>query len=448
LWVGEGVVDIERIEHVVVVMLENRSFDHVLGALALEGREVDGVDTTRFNCDLANNRCHVAPMASHRTSSFVPGPPHDPVSVTEQTRDMEGFVRAYQRRYPDADDLEPGEIMHFLERRHQPMTYFLADHFAICDRWFSAVPTDTIPNRLYSLAGDSGGVKTTAPRLAMLGIPKLESIFEHMKPDDWMVFSGSIPLVFAVSPVRTLIAESQRWHTLSTFHTKVGKLPKLTWIEPTYYWIKAMWGLLRHTHTDQIFRSPCDDHPPSHTEHGQALLRYIYESLVAHPDVWARTVLVVTYDEHGGFYDHVQPPPLSYVGDDGFTHRGPRVPAVIASPFAAAGSRCRADLDHCSTLKFLCEWLGIRPWTERIRAPEIASIAAALTDTARADLPRPTYDEAAVTPSPRGHRHASKLPSLVADLHRVTYEHHRRAYEGVFPHARPTWWMRLKWMFG
>src|SRR5882724_849619 len=146
-----GAPELQHIKHVVVLMLENRSFDHVLGSL---GERVDGVTPDMVNHDLAGNPCKVGALELPRSSAFIPGPPHGHDSVHVQIGDgtMSGFVRAYQEAYPEAADLDPGDVMRQLARPHQPMTYFLADEFTICNRWFSAVPTNTIPNRLYSLA--------------------------------------------------------------------------------------------------------------------------------------------------------------------------------------------------------------------------------------------------------------------------------------------------------
>src|SRR5262249_54219718 len=159
--------------------------------------------------------------------------------------------------------------------------------------------------------------------------------------------------------IRTMGLDHDRWHSLSRFRELVPHLPKLTWIDPTYYWLDATEGLPRRfVHVDDEFALPNDDHPPSHIECGQQLIRYVYESLIAHPDVWAGTVLIITYDEHGGFFDHVAPPPIAReeLGADGFSQRGPRVPALIVSPFTERGGVCSKVLDHCSILKFLCDW--------------------------------------------------------------------------------------------
>ena len=419
-------------------MLENRSFDHVLGSL---GERVDGVTPEMVNDDLHGNPCKVGSLELPRSSSFVPGPPHDHDSVHASIDDgrMSGFVRAYQAAYPEAADLDPGDVMRQLGRAHQPMTYFFADEFTICNRWFSAVPTDTIPNRLYSLAGDAGHVRSTEASIDLAGIPQLDSIFEQLDPEHWMLFSGSIPLAFAVSPIRTIVLDHDRWHTLSKFAELVPRLPKLTWIDPTYYWLDAAHGLPRRVaHVDHRFPIPNDDHPPSQTERGQELLRYVYESLIAHPDVWAHTVLIVTYDEHGGFFDHVQPPPIpqSERGRDGFTQRGPRVPALIVSPYAERGKVRDNVLDHCSILKFLCDWLGLPKWTRRIRSPEIGSVADVLVPTARTDVPQPPKEPAQPSDGPPVHPHHVHLPSLVANLQRVTYAEHEEAYVQRFPEAR------------
>ena len=431
-----GAPELRHIKHVVVLMLENRSFDHVLGSL---GPKVNGVTPEMSNPDLHGKSYPVGPLRPAQVSSFTPSPPHEKEFVAQQIEKMDGFVQAYQRKYPEAANLEPGDVMLHMDATQQPVTYFLAEEFTICNQWFSAVPTDTIPNRLYSLAGDAGNVTSTSPDLDLTQMPDLDSIFEQLDPEHWMLFSGSIPLAFAVSPIRTIGLDHDRWHPLSKFAEMVPHLPQLTWIDPTYYWLDVADGLPRRfVHVDDKFPIPNDDHPPSHTERGQELIRYIYESLIAHPDVWAGTVFVVVYDEHGGFYDHIAPPAIEpdERSADGFVQRGPRVPALIVSPFASRGAVCSSRFDHCSILKFLCDWLGLPKWTKRIASPHIASIAEALTTTARTDIPQVPGVMELPTETPPASSHSINLPRLVASIQKAAHAHNRKAYEAIFPEAR------------
>jgi phospholipase C len=402
---------------------------------------VDGVAAGMSNLDLHGLAHHVGPRDLPHASTFDPGPPHDENPVREQidNGNMSGFVRAFQRQYPEHKDLEPGHVMRQLQRAHQPMTHFLADEFTICNRWFSAVPADTIPNRLYSLAGDAGGVTSTRPDFAFRDIPELDSIFEQLDPEHWMLFSGCIPLAFAVSPIRTVGLDLDRWHSLSDFAAQVPHLPKLTWIDPTYYWLDGADGIPRRfVHVDKQFPLPNDDHPPSHTECGQQLIRYVYESLIAHPAVWAGTLFVVTYDEHGGFFDHVKPPPIApgEIGADKFDHRGPRVPALVVSPYAARGAVCTATFDHCSILKFLCDWLGLPAWTPRIASGDIASLAEALTKVPRADAPAPSFPDLPIpSEAPPPSVHAAHLAKLVAAIQQKAHEEKPEVYTEVMKEA-------------
>jgi phospholipase C len=168
----------------------------------------------------------------------------------------------------------------------------------------------------------------------------------------------------------------------------VPKLPRLSWIDPVYSWANT-WVL------NPFFPEPNDDHPPSDVLRGQELMQYIYNALTAVPEVWEKTVFIVSYDEHGGFYDHVLPPILHederVPSDQEFSRRGPRVPAMIISPYAEKGA-VRGHMpeeiyDHCSILKFLCDWLGIPPFTARIRSRHVRSVADLLTDQKRTAIP-------------------------------------------------------------
>ena len=108
--------------------------------------------------------------------------------------------------------------------------------------------------------------------------------------------------------------------------------PALTWLEPTYTWAEVFV-------LDPFFPEPNDDHPPSDMQLGQALIRYVYNAIRESP-IWERSALIVAYDEHGGFYDHVEPPACAPQAD-GFTQRGARVPALVISPWVAPGSVVR-----------------------------------------------------------------------------------------------------------
>jgi phospholipase C len=162
----------------------------------------------------------------------------------------------------------------------------------------------------------------------------------------------------------------------------VPDFPRLVWIEPSYSWTEFR-------ATDPFYAEPNCDHPPGDLLRGQALIQYVYDAL-RNSKVWARSALVIYYDEHGGFYDHVTPP-ACVPSADGFATRGPRVPAIVVSPFVERGSVCRPPegkvFDHCSVLKFLCEQHGIEPWTTRLWDDSTMSLSAFFTSPCRGASP-------------------------------------------------------------
>ncbi|HXB55407.1 MAG TPA: alkaline phosphatase family protein [Vicinamibacteria bacterium] len=369
--------DFSNLDRVIVLMLENRSFDHVLGSLRLEGKNVDGIDPFFSNLDSKGVRHAVRPISeTTRASSFAPDVPHDADSVAIQMDKMGGFIQAYERVAPAPTS--PQDVLAYYTRKELPITYFLADEFTVCDRWFSAIPTDTIPNRLYSVCGHSNGLRG-GPKDHFLD---MTSIFDFLD-GDWAVYAGALPLILLIGNLTKHIGNAFHIRKLQDFvrDAQRGDLPRVTWIEPVY-------DYAAHIPT-RPFGEPNDDHPPDRIELGQKLIAEVYGALISNPDVWNKSVLIVTYDEHGGFFDHVQPPDLApeEVQADRFTTYGLRVPAIIVSPFAERGAVVSARFDHCSILKFILEWFKLPMFGSRIASANISSVAAALSATARSDRP-------------------------------------------------------------
>lgn len=389
----------QRIRYVVVVMMENRSFDHMLGALSLdEGRsDIDGLQAGMSNPGVPPSEedvpVHRMIDRPYRQRAYVypKGPPHHWRDVAQQIAGgMSGFVRTHALKY---DDPYPESVMGYLTRGEVPIIHFLADEFLVCDRWFSAVPADTFPNRWYGVAGHCGGVKDTNPvrhAFTNTGALTLDTIFHHMPTENWAVFCDTLTMLHAVRwpteghrPMRRTIREFED-------RCRQGRLPAVSWVAPRFYWSDR-------SVLNAIFPGTAnDDHPPSNIAAGQMFLRRIYEA-VSQPAVWGETLLIITYDEHGGFYDHVVPPALEpdEIIDD-FTMRGPRVPALMISPYTHR-SQVGADnrvfhgtMDHCSVLKLLCPWFGVPPLTARVASDRIASILEAIPEpTGSVSVPPP-----------------------------------------------------------
>jgi phospholipase C len=433
----EDDMQLNDLKHLVVVMFENRSFDHMLGSLDLDPHgpwaTLEGVRHAG-KASLHPLTGHGGPghvydqsfysysgnpiLTNDRRSRFFPDPPHERPDVASQLNNgkMDGFVSAYQAAYPGVQILLEGspegppyivplpwpeDILGYYTPTDLPLLHALASEGAVCDHWFCSVPTSTFPNRFYSLCGTSGGFANTWSGTSFVQkqyreIP-ITSVFEVLAqagldhPWDWAIYSAPLKGLLAeiftdmlygiVPPVPGFTAtffggaaEKQRirrhWHDLNDFETgfKSNVLPTLTWIEP------------RDVDLADDSTAPNDDHPPTPIENGQRLLWRILQSLKA-TEAWANTMLIVTYDEHGGFYDHVTPPLITApCANDvalGFTHYGVRVPTVIVSPLIPAQTVISAELEHTSILRLIGQWLNIPTVLQMPRvggAPDLAAV--------------------------------------------------------------------------
>jgi phospholipase C len=374
--------DLSKIEHVVVLMLENRSFDHVFGGLKREGGRID-VDLEFTNSDESGHMHDMRPMDAALASSYAPDPRHGSVAVERQIAGgrMSGFIRDMQASH-GARAPRPESVLHYLTREQQPISYFFAEQFTVLERYFASIPTETLPNRFYSLCGTSGGQRDNHIRRQLF--LSLRHVFDDLPLTSWKVYAGALPTLLMVGGLLEKRENRARMARIRHFFddAHAGRLPRLSWIEPVYDWSQSFLARVGRVPEGP----PNDDHPPSHTARGQWLLHDVYSALIARPDRWAKTLLIVNYDEHGGFADHVPPPRLATadIQSDGFDSLGPRVPAWLISPFAPRAGRVRTVFDHCSVLRFIAEWFGTRP-LGRAASENTRSIADALLDDARTD---------------------------------------------------------------
>ncbi len=327
----------ERIDTVVWLMMENRSFDHYLGDLSLsEGRDVEGLQEGMSNPDLDGQ-----PVEIHRPDSHcIADPPHGWGSGRGQFNDgaNDGFVREHAQRHGAA---EGPRVMGYYGREDLPAMYAIADAGTVCDRWFCSQLSSTWPNRFYSLAGQNGG--EYGNDLPDEGFPH---IFDRCDEAgiEWANYYGNVP--FSVLLQGTNLS-TDHYRPLEDFYRDAdgGLLPPLTLIDPIF--------------------GRNDDHPPAHHTAGQILIASIYEALARSPH-WGRCLFVVTYDEHGGYFDHVPPPtaPDDHAGD-GHEQLGFRVPTLVAGPWARQGAVDSATFDHTSWLAFVERLWGLEPLTAR-----------------------------------------------------------------------------------
>jgi len=355
------------IETIVIVIMENRSLDHMVGYLSLPTTlsplPVEGLRTDTAWLDPRANQYNGTIYPIHRLQpelQQIDDPNHDHNSIRIQIEappvagapnQMGGFVQSYVRFSDPVHD--PSVVMGYYDQAAVPIFDFFAHNFAICDHWFAALPTGTQANRLMAMSGESSLVDN-----ARVMLPEQPLVYDWLDQHrvTWCAYqSGDFFPFFALMPtwspeIVTSLSLSAlggrgRFRRYSRFRehwTGPAPLPSVIFIEPEY--------------TDGPHGDPNDDHPSTGQARGQAFLCDVYDILVGNPVRWQRTALIVTYDEHGGFFDHVAPLPISTnAGGFQFTTTGVRVPAFVVSPQVAPGSVFTGNLDHTSILQLLAD---------------------------------------------------------------------------------------------
>lgn len=338
------------VDHIVVVMMENRSFDHMLGYLALPesrfgsrdkpGSTVDGVDPGRVVTWGEKSYKAFALKSPTWVEPDYGDPPHDGDSVAWQVADPNRYIATYAARRPRA---KTGAILGYLTADEVPVYDFLARNYCVCDKWFCSVPGATWPNRLFAVAGTAGGetdILETALETVTGGTP---TVFRHLDRLEvsWRWYSSDPSLLRVFDPWYRLDDDrnrfaffdemTERQHGNFLTDARDGTLPQVSWVDPNFFKLPRL--------LDGSMPSN-DDHPPHDVALGQKFINIVYEALRTGRN-WERTMLIVTYDEHGGFYDHAKvPAPF-----------GPRVPALVISPLVEPGRPCHIELEHTSIIK-------------------------------------------------------------------------------------------------
>jgi phospholipase C len=287
-----------------------------------------------------------------------------------------------------------------------PVLHTLARHFLVCDHWFSSVPGPTWPNRFFVHSGTSLGHVDMPngffhPAIHLYNQP---TVYQRLSERGitWNIYYGDFP--HSLLLVQQLKYPTHYHHLDDFFEHTAGlaaDFPQYTFIEPYYF------GAAEN-----------DQHPPTDIRHGEALLGSIYNAIRQNDDLWRSTLLVVVYDEHGGFYDHVEPPeavpPDDKTQNFGFDRLGVRVPALLVSPWVDPGV-LDLQFDHTSLLKYATEKWGLGPLGARVASPETNSFGPALTrrSTARDDCPT-----------------ALSLPEPIANLTDAALNTHQAALAG------------------
>lgn len=425
-----------QIAHVVVVMLENRSFDNLLGWLYADAQNrpvrnipaqdpptFDGLEPHRYwnprDPGDVNKPDDQVPevhrvYVSERAASFtVPDP--DP---NEQFRHMnyqifgveapspgapetmKGFIVNYADAIQTAGKagIDPATIMECFAPDQVPVLAALARNFAVSDRWFASVPCQTWPNRAFMHAGTSCGRVNNLDKDVDDNTPPdpfpydTRTVFNalHDEGVSWKVYADTaLAPTLARYQFATQLADPLLDAHFCGFEefqndTALGCLPSYSFIEPSF------------------LHEPDDQHPPHDVAAGDHFLYRIWRAVSRSP-AWPNTLLIITYDEHGGCFDHVAPPRTAVCPDDSrpqkpfdFDRYGVRVPSVVVSPWVEPGTVFRsgdpkAEYDHTSILATVRDWQGLAQKPSWLRSRRIAAapmLAPVLTRaTPRTDLP-------------------------------------------------------------
>lgn len=330
-----------EIKHIVVLMLENRSFDHLVGWLQSDRYQIDGLDGSQSNRDSTGEPVKVTNDASY-SGDYDPDVAHDFLDVNEQifgTKTppdgapslMSGFVTSYGEVSGSVS--KSHRVMKCFDPKKVPVLATLAQQYALCTRWFASVPGPTLPNRAYAHGATSVGHVD----MTVNWWKESKTIYELLSDHDFTAkiyyTDSTIALTYG-----GLLAAQDRYFVpdFSIFFDdcKNNNLPDYCFLEPRY---NASDGSQPVAASDQ--------HPDHDVSEGETLILQVYNAIRSNTDTWNSTLLVIVYDEHGGLFDHI-PPPAS-VNPDGinssspffaFDRLGVRVPAVLVSPYIAAGT--------------------------------------------------------------------------------------------------------------
>jgi phospholipase C len=359
----------DPIKHVILLMLENHSFDEMLGCFKAKYPDLEGVDprAPAWNGDLQGNRVEQAEKRSYYTGL---DPKHDLENVRSQLEDgNKGFLRDFVAAYPLSSADDRANMMGYYKLGFLPALHSLGKHFTICDHWFASVPGPTWANRCFALSGTSSG--HVRMHLETISSQTQPTIFDRLteKGRSWNIFYYDFPGSLILRTLRQPKNLIGYRHIDDFFEMAAGgeaQFPDFCFIEPKYF------GLGQN-----------DGHPPHNIMKAEKLIADVYNAVRTNADLWQTTLLVVCFDEHGGFFDHVVPPaavpPDPHREEYDFGQYGVRVPAILVSPWVKRGVD-RTLYDHTSLLKYLIDKWQLEPLGER--AARANSIAGAVACTA------------------------------------------------------------------
>ncbi len=389
-WVSPN---LSKIDHIVVLMMENRSFDHVLGYLSLllpapsrkrntinaavRESSVNGI-TERLIMEYLKIGTPIRPLrdAGFKPVTQIPlGVGHSFEDVEQQLEyengipTMKGFAKNFKAKHTDAElksnGCKPEDVLGYYTDKELAMYGYLTKEFAICDNYFCSHPGPTLPNRMFSLTGDFQYDRNGEPRINN-GLDDSFFLSRDQTIFDILTQYGISWRVYEHSPSVTMLRFFTRYFGDNTNILDIGNLekdikkglPSVTFIDPRMHDFP-----------------PNDDHPPADMLNGQYLIDRVYRALRSNDQVWKKTLFIITYDEHGGLFDHAIPPIAEIFRDpqgmlpkrsastkpgsgnksghkpDEKVIYGVRVPTFLVSPWVEKGDVCKTLTDHTSILK-------------------------------------------------------------------------------------------------
>lgn len=350
---------LDNLRHLVVLMMENRTFDHMFGGLKATHPGIDIWPAGYTNPDFNGNE--IAPQAkAEYQGQLDPDPNHDFAPVNEQifnggaTPDMRGFISSFFKQRKNVKSSH--RIMYYFKPSQLPVLSNLALEYVTFNRWFASIPGPTLCNRAFAHYGTSFG--HVGMEMKYFGNP-IKSIYERLhaggRTTKLYYFdraSSTLELINLLQDQPQIFATYEQF--LADCHA--GTLPDYSFVEPNY------------SDHDGLIAS--DQHPDHHVAEGERFIASIYMAIKSNPALWSNTALLVTYDEHGGIFDHVPPPAPD--GVDGFEappektgtgksfkfdRLGVRVPAILISPWVKKGLVVNEVFEHASIPGTATEWL-------------------------------------------------------------------------------------------
>ncbi|MGZ4816258.1 MAG: alkaline phosphatase family protein [Terriglobales bacterium] len=349
---------LDKLQHIVVLMMENRSFDHMLGSLTAVNPKIDGVTPDLSNPDANGNPVKTQALAEFQ-AQLQPDPDHHFPAVdlqifggdTSPTRaaNMQGFVKSYFNQQRDLKHSQ--KIMYYFAQKDLPVLTTLALEFAVFNRWFASIPGPTICNRAFAHYGTSFG--RVDMNLLYINEP-FKSIYNRLidatpKHTSKLYYYDTASSTMEITNL--LQHQPELFGTYPQFldDCAKGNLPDYSFVEPNY----------SDHETDSGQETANDQHPDHNVQHGEIFIASIYQAIKNSP-LWPNTALLIVYDEHGGIYDHVVPPACpkdqftASANDTGtgmpfaFDRLGVRVPAILVSPWIPKGTIVDRVFDHAS----------------------------------------------------------------------------------------------------